>query len=232
MEHYLGSGPTSALHTFETYATGFGYLYQEAFEPGPPNVFNRTEFLSVKGPSQGGLPKGVVDLRSIYKHYTGAQLQQHPGLILWVYSVMSYKLIDFYALSIPLYIPSLKFFREPGFGHDRAITWSNYYCKNANLDTLLQKHPSSTHPLSPESTMREDEQYWLQFSDFYTFPHITYFDSMEDLSRKIARNDPLAIRKAMMSENKKRLDHSKQQICDALKGVEVNRHMPTDFSIP
>lgn len=38
---------------------------------------------------------GVSDLRSIYRRYSGADLQRHPGIVLWAYSVMSYKLIDF-----------------------------------------------------------------------------------------------------------------------------------------
>lgn len=179
-----------------------------------------------------GSPEGVVDLRSIYTRYTAAELQQHPGIVLWAYSVMSYKLIDFYALSIPLYVPSLKYYQKTGFGADRAITSSNFYCKDPNLHSLLEKHPSSTHSLSPESMQKEDEQYWLQFSDFYTFPHITYFDDMKDLGRKIAQNDPLVIRKEMMSENKKRLNHAKQQLCDALVGVEANRQTPTEYSNP
>ena len=236
MEYYLGSGPPSGLHTFRTYATGFGYLWREAFDPGPPLFFNRTEVLSVPRREQarlsnrtGTLPLNVIDLRSLYERYTGAQLQQHPGIVLWAYSVMSYKLIDFYALAVPLYVPSLKFYHAHRFGHDRTITGSKHYCKNHTLKSLLPKDPRSVHLLSPEDEDIEDEQYWLQFSDFYTFPHITYFDSMDDLGRKIARNDPLAIRKGMISENKKRLADVKREMCDALVGIEVNRKIPEEF---
>ena len=136
------------------------------------------------------------------------------------------------ALAVPLYMPSLKFYRAHRFGDDRPMTYSSYYCKNPTLDSLLPKHPTSVHPLSPEGQGLEDEQYWLQFSDFYTFPHITYFDDMEDLARKIVHNDPLTIRRGMISENKKRLADFKQQMCDALVGVEANRQTPTEYSTP
>eukprot|EP00956_Cyclotella_meneghiniana_P022062 scaffold41048_cov24-Cyclotella_meneghiniana.AAC.1 len=236
LEYYLGSGPPSGLHTFRTYATGFGYLWKEAFDPGPPLFFNRTEILSIpdkaKIRAKENFPSNVVDLHSLYKRYTGAQLQQHPGIVLWAYSVMSYKLIDFYALAVPLYVPSLKFYHVLGFGLDRTITGSALYCKNSTLKSLLSKDLSSVHLLSPEDEDIEAEQYWLQFSDFYTFPHITYFDSMDDLGRKIARNDPLAIRKGMISENKKRLADFKQEMCDALVGIEANRQIPEEYQNP
>ena len=57
----------------------------------------------------------------------------------------------------------------------------------------------------------------------------SYFDDLEDLARKIKQNDPVVISFLMMNENKKRLEDFRQQMCEALVGVEVNRKTPDEF---
>ena len=57
----------------------------------------------------------------------------------------------------------------------------------------------------------------------------SYFDDLEDLVRKVKQNDPVVIRKDMMNENLKRLLDFRQQMCEALVGVEVNRKTPSEF---
>ena len=48
----------------------------------------------------------------------------------------------------------------------------------------------SIHPYSPNIDMLEDaeaESYWLQFADFYEWPHIQYFDSYDNLKDLLHR---------------------------------------------
>jgi hypothetical protein len=48
-----------------------------------------------------------------------------------------------------------------------------------------QYHPSVTVPHDPNNDVDEDAiKYWLQFSDFYVWPHIQTYDSWEDLVRE------------------------------------------------
>ena len=46
--------------------------------------------------------------------------------------------------------------------------------------------PATPNPNSPEL---DSLRFWLNLSDVYTFPHILYFDSAEDLANKIISTD-------------------------------------------
>ena len=37
--------------------------------------------------------------------------------------------------------------------------------------------------------LSESEMYWLQFSDFYDWPHVQYFDSIVDLDLKLSNTN-------------------------------------------
>ena len=51
---------------------------------------------------------------------------------------------------------------------------------------------------------QESEYYWLQFSDFYQWPHIVYFDDIPDLERKLESADFNKMHDLMVLENEKR----------------------------
>ena len=57
------------------------------------------------------------------------------------------------------------------------------YCKNQRLDAQKLADKNTVHPYSPNSDPADktSEMYWLQFSDFYMWPHVQYFDNTEDL---------------------------------------------------
>ncbi|QQP53494.1 Uncharacterized protein FKW44_005998, partial [Caligus rogercresseyi] len=91
---------------------------------------------------------------------------------------MSYKLTEFYHMGIPLLMPSLVFYRKHGFGADRTVTSSNY-CKDRSLSSF-PSDPKASHPYNPNLENDQDpnaETYWLQFSDFYDWPHVILFDN-------------------------------------------------------
>ena len=100
---------------------------------------------------------------------------------------MSYKLTEFYALSIPLFIPSMLYFHQNGgLGLDRS-SLAYFYCSNHIHDEDMKPHSTSIHPYSPNSmTDKEAEYYWLQMSDFYYWPHITNFDNGNLLSTSLS----------------------------------------------
>ena len=100
-----------------------------------------------------------VDIESdfiydVYKFYKTSDLISHPAVISLPYSVMSFRLVELYALGIPLFIPSLKFFKNNGgLGHDRTST-SEPYCdkKKSSPDLEAKMRPGfdlSTHLYSP-----------------------------------------------------------------------------------
>ena len=89
-----------------------------------------------------------VDIESdfiydVYKFYKTSDLISHPAVISLPYSVMSFRLVELYALGIPLFIPSLKFFKNNGgLGHDRTST-SEPYCdkKKSSPDLEAKMRP-------------------------------------------------------------------------------------------
>ncbi len=54
----------------------------------------------------------AIHFHDLYPTYTLHDLVSHPAIIMLPYSVMSYKLTEFYALSIPIFVPSPKFYRN------------------------------------------------------------------------------------------------------------------------
>jgi len=83
----------------------------------------------------------AVRVYDLYNFYTLQDLTSHPAVIMLPYSVMSYRLTELYALGIPLFIPSPKFFQnhyDPdtkryGIGHDRTSTSEPYCSMQSNL---------------------------------------------------------------------------------------------------
>ena len=171
----------------------------------------------------------IRDIYKLYPHYELSDLVAHRAVVYFPYAAMSYKLSEFYGLGIPLFMPSPIFLRKiNGIGDDRAMLSR---CRNqTSVVKKMKPDPRSTHPYNPNKNGGEDEYYWLQFSDFYQWPHITYFDDMPDLEQKLGAADFDKIHKLMMEEVKRKKDALLQAWCKALKGVETGRKVPKDYS--
>lgn len=70
---------------------------------------------------------------------------------------------------------------------------------------------------------------WLQFSDFYQWPHITYFDSSEDLENKLESADFSRISKRMLAKNEQRKMKLLHNWCQATKVIETGRRVPDNY---
>ena len=83
-------------------------------------------------------------------------------------------------------------------------TWSGVF-KNPQSKSNINRHPNSKHPHDPNNEKSAEAiKYWLQFSDFYVWPHITIYDSFEDLIGKIDSADLAAQSKKILEHNKVR----------------------------
>ena len=164
----------------------------------------------------------VVHVRSLYPHYSLSDLVKHRAVVFVAYAVMTYKICEIYALNIPLIVPSIKFYRTvfSGFGGDR-VTYGGFYCpKNGEVG---KPHPTSLHPYSPNvyaSADQEAESYWLQFADFYHWPHVTYFDDYQHLEEVLSKMDFNDIHDKMVAENKRRLLNLQYNLCTVAYRVE------------
>ena len=156
----------------------------------------------------------ALNIYKRYPHYIQEDIGRHKAVILFPYSVMSYKITEIYASTTPMFVPSPKFYmnfydphnKQYGLGMDRTST-SNPYCQNdPDIEVKMRPLPNntkSTHVYSPNIELLEDaesEQYWIQFSDFYDWPHIQHFDSYDHLKHLLLNSDFQKIHKNMQFE--------------------------------
>ena len=64
----------------------------------------------------------AVHVSTLYPHFKPEDLARHKAAIMLPHSVMSYMTTELYALGIPLFVPSMKYWKTiGGLGHDRTI---------------------------------------------------------------------------------------------------------------
>ena len=69
--------------------------------------------------------------------------------------------------------------------------------------------------------------YWLQFSDFYDWEHITTFDSSEDLLNKLKEADFEKISRDMQRSYKRRRYVTLREWCDIIPKVKKHKEGST-----
>lgn len=143
--------------------------------------------------------------KSLYGHYQLQQIADHRAIVLLPYAVLSYGMTELYALGIPIFVPSIEFLVQLKLVSDRTLL-DDFYCgKDLKFSDLPNQHPRSTHPHSPED--RDSiaaMNYWLQFADYYQWPHIQRFVSWGDLIDKLSKTDFGKVHQRMFEENLQR----------------------------
>ena len=176
----------------------------------------------------------IQQVHSIYKRYQSSDLVKHRAIVFLPYSVMSYTLTELYSLCIPLFVPSMSFIRNVRrtVTDDRS-SLSKLYCNHSELDQAMKPHPSSIHPYSPNVDIAEDpeaEMYWLQFADFFYWPHVTYFDDFKDLERKLENANLNKIHDLMTDEVERRKKELLVNLCKASKRIQSGRVVPQNYN--
>ena len=173
----------------------------------------------------------LVDIKELYKWYSFSDLVHHRAVVFLPYAVMTYKMTELYSMSIPMFIPSMRYFQNfRPLGPDRSML-SKIWCQSKGplKDSEMVPHPSSIHPYSPNALDKESEFYWLQLADFVQWPHITYFDDFKDLEQKLLKADFNKIHKLMVKENKRRKEELENNWCKVFKKIEKGRQVPKDY---
>ena len=179
----------------------------------------------------------AVSVYSLYKFYTLQELTSHPAVVMLPYSVMSYKLTELYAMAIPLFLPSPKFYlnyfdpntKKYGIGHDRTSVSEPYCTLQPNLESVMRPLVSSnfsSHPYSPNVDMQEDpeaEMYWLQLADFYDFPHTQLYDSYQHLRELVFSADLKEIHERMKAEVEVKGLQVNRKWCDVIQRIKQSK---------
>lgn len=125
--------------------------------------------------------------------YSWEELSQFQGIVMVPYNASTMSLFEHYSANIPLFIPSKSFLLE---------LWKSYselgVLSELSWNQVLDLAPHSQVPFNgrvPDPNAFNSLQsvdYWLDFADFYNLdwmPHLVYFDSWEDLDRKLSNTD-------------------------------------------
>jgi hypothetical protein len=118
---------------------------------------------------------------------------------------------EIYRMNIPILAPSKTLLVTWHMQHNviNELTWDKMW-NGGPQPSKLPPHPSyATWPDPNVEDKRAGLEFWFEFCDIYQFPHITYFDSIDDLvakSEKITQsNGWRAISDRMKEFNTKQL---------------------------
>ena len=234
LHHYTGLRPLPLYNFAGVYTAGNPYSPTRdeiiVFGSGKQNVAEIAKQMSDAVKSFK-----VVYFRKLYPRYSLSDLVKHRAVVFVPYAVMTYKISELYSLNIPMIVPSIKYYRTVlhGFGPDR-VTHGGYYCLKDR--ELGKPHPTSLHPYSPNvyaSVDQEAESYWLQFADFYHWPHVTYFDDYQHLEKVLSKMDFNDIHSKMVVENKRRKLNLQYNLCTVVQRIQKTREgstFPKDYT--
>ena len=147
-----------------------------------------------------GAPE-FVPIRKLYQKYEFSDLAQHQGILVLPYQVSIMSLFEYYAMNIPMFVPSLDLLIEWQFEHLilDEISW-NCVLSNCAHTSMIMAHRSSKHGYDPNDVLNPSAlKHWLRYADFYQWPGIIYFDSWDDLINKAQTADLFSASEKMRS---------------------------------
>jgi hypothetical protein len=169
-------------------------------------------------------------LRDVYGHYSYEDLAKHPAILYLPYQVSVMSFFEQYRMGIPLIAPGVKLLArwQLQYGLVSERTWDMVFRHVAPSGSAVAKHPLANIPYDPndEQTL-EAIEYWLQFSDFYVFPHVLTFESWEELARIILTTDFAQQSKLIKQANKKIEADLIKQWTSIFNGVLPRAFRPT-----
>lgn len=135
--------------------------------------------------------------------YKYEDVASHPMVLLLPYSVHSYGLVNAYSMGLPVVAPSLKLLSKlhtaSGIVSHKGpgnVPWRS--SKARPIRTWLMRDPTAWYNPGPydrdapccahdpnDACDPEASAAWLQFADWYRWPHIQYYDEPSDLMSTI-----------------------------------------------
>ena len=170
-------------------------------------------------------------IRALYPRFTFDQLTGHRAIVLFPYATMSYSIVDFYAINMPIFVPSIEFLIKLNITDERRLQ-SDCCLKMPDpitFDRQLENNLSTTHPFSPNSDEYSALKYWLQFSDYYVWPFVTAFDSFEDLIEKLKAADLPRISRKMKAHNLVKEADLLNNWCRLTKAIAKSPRTPASY---
>ena len=168
------------------------------------------------------MPKNIVRREdTLQAGYAWADVAAFKGIVHIPYQISTMSLFEQYTECIPIFLPTKDFMMKL-YVEDKVLEhYSNF--------KLGRNDPGSVAPYNytydpNQFDDLESVRHWLDFADYYDtelMPHITYFDSFEDLDRLVKTVDFKGISNKMMiaNINRQRIVYGKWE--ETLKEVSV-----------
>ena len=164
-------------------------------------------------------------------NYQYAKLASFPAILHLPYQVSIMSFFEHYRMGVPIIAPSLalltKWHMDNLFVSER--TWDTVLYGKPSTSSVLPRHPDADEPFDPNDEKNPAAvEWWLQWADYYTFPHIITFDSWEDLASKVAAADLGAISAAMLQHGKVLEEQLVGTWADVLRGIPKHEERAAD----
>ena len=148
-------------------------------------------------------------LTKAYDEYTMDQLaQQHVAIVFLPYTVSVMTFFELYRMNMPLLVPSKRLMIEWHLRHN-LLSELTYPAPPGQPSPLPPAFGYEHWPDPNNSTDVRSLDFWLSYADVYTFSHLTYFDSVDDLVAKAralhVSNGWRGISEAMAAANARQL---------------------------
>ena len=176
----------------------------------------------------------VADLHDAYPHYEYSDLAAHPAFILLPYQVSFMTFFELYRMAIPMFVPSPELLTD--WHVERRVlkerTWSSVFGSLPHRSNI-PKHPQSTSKLNSDPNddfTRESILEWVRLSDFYQFPNVTTFSSIQNLFDIMPKVDLKAISLDMEKFNTKQKSYISETWVSILNGVIEKKNQQHSFS--
>jgi hypothetical protein len=148
-------------------------------------------------------PVKLAIMSEILTDISPDKLVFHPAIVIMPYQVSTMSLFEYYRLCIPLFAPSVELLSN--WHREHGILWERIYGNpKRQVDLLSSEELMRTRGVpDPNSDTNESFRYWIKYADWYTWPHVTLFDSWEHLILLLQTVDLKHISNLMYQENQR-----------------------------
>lgn len=147
----------------------------------------------------------ITPLRDKYSTYKYPDIAAHLGIVHVPYQVSVMSFFEQYRMNIPLFAPSKELLVHWECKYcalwDRTWNWLSKWREDRST---IDPHPSQRSVPDPNSRSVTAKRYWVNFCDYYQFPNVIYYNSVEDLVHileSIALDQLMTISKRMRMFN-------------------------------
>jgi len=136
----------------------------------------------------------------LYPTYNYSDLASHRGIVHLPYQISTMSVVEQYRMNVPLFFPSPTLLLRWNRGRRVLL-------ERLRMRVPIRPHATQRHLPNPRDDRNARAmRYWLRYADYYTLPHIVYFDSVEHLAELLERlttEDLRAISEQMRTYNAK-----------------------------